>query len=323
MTANTPDRSPPATAGGLRFLWLEITGRCNLSCSHCYAESGPGGSAYGHMSREDWTRVIADAAGLGCRDVQFIGGEPTMHPALPSLIAEARRVGFTGVEVYTNATRLGGDLVRCFREYGVAVASSFYSDDPSTHGRITGSVPSWERTVGGFRTVMAAGLPLRVGVIEMAENAGQADRTTRFLGSLGIAQVKVDRLRGVGRGGLHRLGRPGGEFDELCGQCWKGRLCVTPSGAAYPCVFARDVPVGDVRTGLAAVVGSAALATFRERLRAARRVRPAHACNPYPCNPDDQCRPDCTPNVDCPPTFCTPDGAGCTPNDPADCGPDR
>ena len=26
---------------GLRFLWLELTNRCNLTRAHCYAESGP------------------------------------------------------------------------------------------------------------------------------------------------------------------------------------------------------------------------------------------------------------------------------------------
>ncbi|MCU1287698.1 MAG: hypothetical protein JWO13_4048, partial [Acidobacteriales bacterium] len=29
-----------ATAERLRFLWLEITGRCQLRCRHCYSESG-------------------------------------------------------------------------------------------------------------------------------------------------------------------------------------------------------------------------------------------------------------------------------------------
>lgn len=58
---------------GLRFVWLEITGRCQLSCSHCYARSGPAGS-HGRMTMNDWLRVIDQAAGLGVDWVQFIGG---------------------------------------------------------------------------------------------------------------------------------------------------------------------------------------------------------------------------------------------------------
>jgi MoaA/NifB/PqqE/SkfB family radical SAM enzyme len=25
----------------LSFVWLEVTGKCQLRCPHCYAESGP------------------------------------------------------------------------------------------------------------------------------------------------------------------------------------------------------------------------------------------------------------------------------------------
>ena len=37
----------PSVMHDLSFLWLEITGNCNLSCSHCYAESGPEVDLYG------------------------------------------------------------------------------------------------------------------------------------------------------------------------------------------------------------------------------------------------------------------------------------
>jgi len=46
---------------GLSFLWLEITEKCNLACSHCYAESGPLGDLYGKMSYANWCRVIDES----------------------------------------------------------------------------------------------------------------------------------------------------------------------------------------------------------------------------------------------------------------------
>lgn len=76
----------------LSFLWREITGRCQLTCRHCYADSGPRGT-HGSMTGEDWKRVIDEAARLGVGHVQFIGGEPTLHPALPDLVRHARRRG--------------------------------------------------------------------------------------------------------------------------------------------------------------------------------------------------------------------------------------
>ncbi|GAA2127114.1 hypothetical protein [Streptomyces synnematoformans] len=57
----------------LRFAWLEVTGRCNESCGHCYADSGPQGT-HGTMTVPDWERTIRQLAEIGALDVQFIGG---------------------------------------------------------------------------------------------------------------------------------------------------------------------------------------------------------------------------------------------------------
>jgi len=34
------NRQATSVMNDLSFLWLEITGKCNLTCSHCYADSG-------------------------------------------------------------------------------------------------------------------------------------------------------------------------------------------------------------------------------------------------------------------------------------------
>ena len=116
---------PVSVTNDLSFLWLEITAKCNLLCSHCYAESGPRGDLHGNMAYGDWTRVIDEAAELGCRSVQFIGGEPTLHPRLADLVDHANHRGFDFIEVQTNATRIGQELVGCFQRNGVHVSTAF------------------------------------------------------------------------------------------------------------------------------------------------------------------------------------------------------
>jgi MoaA/NifB/PqqE/SkfB family radical SAM enzyme len=199
---NVPDVS---VMNDLSFLWLEITEKCNLFCTHCYAESGPQGELCGDMAYGDWTRVLDEAAGLGCRSVQFIGGEPTMHPRLDDLVDHANHRGFEFIEVFTNATRLGTKLLGCFRRNGVHVATSFYSDDPAVHEQITQGAGSWQRTVSGIESVLAAGLPMRVGVIETQRNVGHGPRAIEFVKSLGVQNVRLDRERGVGRGKVVHL----------------------------------------------------------------------------------------------------------------------
>ncbi|MFD7861384.1 radical SAM protein [Streptomyces sp. NPDC059783] len=75
------------------FLSLEITSRCQFTCpSQCYAEAGPT-KGHGSMATSDWHRLIDEAAALGTSTVQFIGGEPLLHPGFPELVEHALRAG--------------------------------------------------------------------------------------------------------------------------------------------------------------------------------------------------------------------------------------
>lgn len=82
-----------------------ITDRCNFSCKGC---------AVANTGRPPmtWNQVVGAMAGAykrGFRELYFSGGEPMLwHDGahrVDDLIAEARRIGFFHVHVYTNGTR--------------------------------------------------------------------------------------------------------------------------------------------------------------------------------------------------------------------------
>jgi MoaA/NifB/PqqE/SkfB family radical SAM enzyme len=249
---------------GLQFVWLEITRRCNLTCAHCYASSSPDIPLEGRMRLRDWRNVLDAARAVGCRRVQFIGGEPTLYPGLATLLEHSARSGFRQIEVFTNATQLGDELLHVLRRWRIRVASSFYSADAAAHDRITGHPGSFERTVGGLRALLAKKIPLRVGLIEVERDPAQLRRAKRFLKDLGVKSIDTDRVRGIGRG---RQMVPGARpAAELCGYCWQGKLSVDADGRAYPCVFSRFVPVGNVLDEeLPSILAGDALKSFRRQ----------------------------------------------------------
>src|SRR5438874_12611344 len=145
---------------GTRFLWLELTGRCQLACAHCYADSGPSGT-HGAVSRAGWVRVLNQAAELRVEMVQFIGGEPTLYPEFASLVDHALLLGLA-VEVFTNLVHVTAELWETFSRLGVSLATSYYSDDPVNHARITGR-PSHARTRANIIEAVRRDIPLRAG----------------------------------------------------------------------------------------------------------------------------------------------------------------
>lgn len=303
----------------LGFVWFEITGRCQLECVHCYADSGPHGG-HGSMTLSDWECVIDESAELGVGMVQFIGGEPTLHPGLSDLIDRALDRGME-VEVFTNLVHVAPALWGTFTRPGVRLATSWYSDDPAEHAAITRR-HTHERTRANIAEAVRRSVPLRVGIIGTSDDQ-RTVQARRMLADLGVTDVGVDHLRQVGRGIRDREA----SVAELCGSCGDGVVAVGPDGSVWPCVFSRWLALGNVRERpLADIVRApdavAALARLRKAFEPSREM----PCLPKTCNP--QCGPKCSP--DCQPMKCGPSPDcvprySCGPCHPKDrtCGPDR
>jgi MoaA/NifB/PqqE/SkfB family radical SAM enzyme len=251
----------------LRFAWLEITGKCQLSCTHCYAESGPRGDE-GVLRTHDWFRVVDDLAELGAHSIQFIGGEPTLHPDLPEFVDRALTAGLE-VEVFSNLVHIGPRLWETFSRPGVRLATSYYSDTASQHEAVTRRRGSHARTRANIAEALSRDIPLRAGVIDVSSSGRIGRQRTRAaqadLSSLGVAEVGVDRLRRVGRGanaspGSDQPGVAQPDVDQLCGRCGHGAVAISPSGEVWPCVFARRTPLGNVLdTDLATILSATRL----------------------------------------------------------------
>lgn len=298
----------------LSFIWLEITEKCNLTCNHCYADSSPNLNLFGNMEYKDWLTVIDEASSFGCCELQFIGGEPTLYPHLIDLIKYASEKGFSLIEVFTNATMISPKLLGCFKENNVQVATSFYSENPKVHDAITQGKGSWQRTVSGIKTIIEAELPLRVGVIEMENNSGQFHQTANFLKSIGVSQVGFDRQRGVGRSNsVVSIETPSESLSELCGECWKGKLCVTSSGNTYPCVFSRKTLLGNAKNSIGKILESPTLQKFRNQVRHYQEENTIMACLPNSPYPPAPCYPASTPPTPCGPHTCGPGTSPCYP----------
>lgn len=116
---------------------------CNLRCTYCNVHGGDDMRLY---RREDVERVIDAAAehvlaahrGPGVPTVDFIGGEPTLHPELPALIAHARARGFTQILICTNGIRLlsSGYLDELSAAGLTGVRFSFHDHRPEVAARL-------------------------------------------------------------------------------------------------------------------------------------------------------------------------------------------
>lgn len=276
--------APAQPIAHVNRIWAELTGKCQLECTHCYAQSGPSGS-HGKMTAQDWMNVTDDAHTLGASMVQFIGGEPTMHPQFPAILSHAIDIGIS-VEVYTNLVHVTDEVWELLTAPNASLAFSYYSREPAQHNAVTmrGSHAATRRNAV---KAVSLGIPVRAGVIDTG--TGQASGAIDDLHDMGITRIGTDRVRAIGRGGRN-------DISELCGRCGYGVAAVSPDGNVWPCIFSRWMTVGNVLTSpLADIMAGPAMADAVARIPQGRR---------------SECAPDCSPSANCspgsPPSSCRP-----------------
>lgn len=235
---------------------------------------------------------------MGTRDVQFIGGEPTLYPHLSELITHAHAAGL-GIEVFSNMTVIRDRLWDTFQRCGVKLATSYYSDDANDHDKVTNLRGSHKKTRTNISKAVDLGIPIRGGVVAVRDRQRVREAATD-LTALGVGHVGGDRTRAFGR--ANNGAQPA--ITDLCGHCALGQCAIGPNGDVWPCVLGRFITLGNVRTTPFAEIWSGpGTAEARAEISAAHGLKPAQRCTPPQFLPScGPCGP-CVPSVGvCDPT---------------------
>lgn len=87
---------------------------CNMRCKFCFATFQDVKNSIlpkGHLTKEQSIEVVLHLAEIGFEKITFAGGEPTLCPWLPDLIATAKQAGLTTM-IVTNGSRLNDNFLQ-------------------------------------------------------------------------------------------------------------------------------------------------------------------------------------------------------------------
>jgi len=177
---------------------LALTYRCSNECSHCY-NARP--RHYPELTTAQWKDALDRLWDAGIPHIVFTGGEPTLRPDLPELIAHAERNGqITGLN--TNGRRLKDPaLVQALVDAGLDhVQITLESHDAQVHDRMVAGTHAWEETVAGIRNALATRLYVMTNTTLLTDNAPTLRQTLEFLAALGVPTVGLNALIYSGHG---------------------------------------------------------------------------------------------------------------------------
>ena len=144
----------------LRYLFVEITQRCNLECRHCGSDCGREAQRP-ELSAAQWCEFFAYLPRhFDRREMVLVvtGGEPFCHPEFDRVLGGLSENGLTWGMV-SNGWALTPANVAKVVDHGISSLTVSLDGLAPAHDWLRGRPGAFTRTVAGLRNVAAAGLP--------------------------------------------------------------------------------------------------------------------------------------------------------------------
>jgi pyruvate-formate lyase-activating enzyme len=142
-----------------------VTGlKCNIRCVFCYYRDSLDAP---NRSLARIQEDIAYAYRRGVREIDFSGGEPTVHPDLPLIITKAKEAGIQRVCIISNGWRLADvNYLKLLKSSGLdEILFSLHGPNEEIHDRITDTPGSFRRMSEALGHAADEGLVVRTNTV--------------------------------------------------------------------------------------------------------------------------------------------------------------
>ncbi len=133
----------------LSFLYIYLSDRCNLKCTHCW-QSAPLSESGEHSDLKfyDCKKFLDDAIDLGLRNITLSGGEPLLNPEFHKF-AEYFYENNIHMSMETNGMFIATNekILETITKCKIFCAVSLDGVNPETHNKQRGNPQSYEQTV--------------------------------------------------------------------------------------------------------------------------------------------------------------------------------
>lgn len=173
-----------------------VTSRCNLKCTHCYAATEGEPS---ELSTDEALALIDDMAAFGVPVVLFSGGEPLMRPDILTLARHAVGQGLR-VVFSTNGTRIDTHMAEEFKKIGLSYAGISIDGMEAVHDRFRACPGAFKRSLAGIRACRDAGVKVGLRMTMTRDNLGDIPAIFDLMEAERIPRICLYHLVYCGRG---------------------------------------------------------------------------------------------------------------------------
>ncbi|MEV4649064.1 radical SAM protein [Saccharopolyspora sp. NPDC049357] len=254
----------PSSYGYARASY-ELNLGCNYDCPFCYL----GKKEFEGLDWEGRETLLGVMRDAGVVWLQLTGGEPLIDPLFRETYGRAYELGMM-LQISSNGSRLHDErnlnLLTQYRPYRITV--SVYGATEETYDRTTRRRGTWRQFRRGLAAAREAGLPLRLNVVVVDDNAHELDQMKALADELEAEHFVYSNISPTIHGGPEALSSQSDEHlrarKPFTG-CNAGitHFHADPFGLASICKVGRDEQIDLVAEG---VEGLAQLPPIADKL---------------------------------------------------------
>lgn len=168
---------------------LKVGFACNNLCTFCV--QGDKRERIRPRTADEMKQILR-AERAHTREVVFTGGEPTVHKDLLQVIAYAKALGYTVIQLQTNGRRLSHEpYLDAALQAGVnQVSPSVHGSVAEIHDALTRAPNSFRQTIKGIQNVRSRGVMVITNSVVTQQNMTDLPALARLLVSLDVQQIQ-------------------------------------------------------------------------------------------------------------------------------------
>jgi radical SAM protein with 4Fe4S-binding SPASM domain len=239
----------PRVTGGPKYILIESTGKCNLSCPMCPRELVKFEPA--DIPMPLFEKVIEESKDFLEFIVPYGGGEPMLNPHIFDMIRFCRernlRVGFSTNGTINNPEK-NRNLLESGLDYVIFAFDGATKETYEKYRRGAKFEDTRDRILQflSLKQEMKAGTFTIIQMVRLKDNASEVDAFRKMWSIPGVDQVRIKEDEMQFSGTAIPRSHARSQRRNPCHHLWQGPVYVNHDGSVFPCCYMwRGEPIGN------------------------------------------------------------------------------
>lgn len=188
----------------LKFLFFELTDKCNMNCLHCGSSCSD--KNYKYLSVESIENVLYSVKKHflnGSVMICLTGGEPLLHPDFKKIISIVNKLNFPW-GITSNGILIDEDMAETLKSNKIGSITISLDGLETTHDKFRNCIGAYDKTLKAIKHLKNNNISVQVTTVVHKDNINELEQLYFILEQYNVKSWRVINIEPIGRALDHK-----------------------------------------------------------------------------------------------------------------------